>query len=82
MEIADKFSGDTVVVSTRVFRVRIARLGYLSAECDVIFIRAVFTVVVTVTNLPRENTASIVALETITTDALVAAVALLKQVQI
>ena len=82
MEIADELSRNAIIISTGVFRVRIARLGYLSAECDVIFIRAVFTVVVTVTNLPRENTASIVALETITTDALVAAVALLKQVQI
>lgn len=76
VEIADELSRNAIIISTGVFRVRIARLGYLSAECDVIFIRAVFTVVVTVTNLPRENTASIVALETITTDALVAAVAL------
>lgn len=79
MEIADKFSGDTVVVSTRVFRVRIARSRFLSTKSNIIFIGAVITVVVTVANLPRENAASIVTLETITTDAFIAAVTLLKR---
>ena len=77
MEIADEFFGDAVVVGTGVFRVRTTRSGYLGAERDIILIRAVITVVLTVTNLPGENTASIVALKTITADALIPAITLL-----
>ena len=77
MEIADEFFGDAVVVGTGVFRVRTTRSGYLGAERDIILIRAVITVVLTVTNLPGENTASIVALKAITADALIPAITLL-----
>jgi len=71
MQVAEQFFGDALLVSARELSVKVARFGPFSAEGDVVLIRAVFTVVVTVANLPAENAAPIATLEPIPTSALI-----------
>ena len=73
MQVAEQFFGDALPVGARELSVRVARFGSFSAEGDVVLIRAVFTVVVTVANLPAENAAPIVTLEPIPTSEFISA---------
>ena len=73
MQITEQFFGDALPVGAGELSVGIARFGPFSAESDVVLVRAVFTVVVTVANLPAENAAAVVALEPIPTSAFIGA---------
>lgn len=71
LQIADQFFGNAVAIGASELRVGIARFRPFGAERDVILVRTVFAIVVSVAYLPTENATSIVALEPITSSAFI-----------
>ena len=52
VQVAQKFFGDAPAVGASELSVGVARLGTLSAQSDIVLVRAILAVVVTVANLP------------------------------
>ena len=67
VQIANEFTSDTIAIGAGEFCIGITRFGSLGTKGDIILIRTVFTIVLPIANLPAEDTASIIALESITT---------------